>query len=48
MWLTCGGKKVCKEMSSWAEARYYLNTCGVTSLDGDSDGIPCEVEQCGN
>jgi hypothetical protein len=45
---TCAGKTVCKEMTSCAEARYYLTQCGVTTLDGDSDGIPCEVEQCGH
>lgn len=45
---TCSGKKVCREMTSCREANYYLKSCGVTSLDGDSDGIPCEVEHCGN
>ena len=35
-------KKYCREMSSCAEARYQLETCGYRNLDGDSDGIPCE------
>jgi endonuclease G, mitochondrial len=38
----CNGKKTCKEMSSCAEAKFYLNNCGVTRIDGDGDGIPCE------
>ena len=39
----CGGKRVCREMASCAEARFYLEQCGVTRLDGDSDGVPCEA-----
>lgn len=38
----CEGKKTCKEMSSCAEARFYLTQCGVSRLDGDGDGMPCE------
>jgi endonuclease G len=38
----CEGKKTCKEMSSCAEARFYLTQCGVNRLDGDGDGMPCE------
>jgi endonuclease YncB( thermonuclease family) len=38
----CGSKRFCKEMSDCAEARYYLKECGLTKLDGDGDGIPCE------
>lgn len=38
----CSGKRTCKEMSSCAEARFYLNQCGVSRLDGDGDGTPCE------
>ncbi|MDT3723196.1 thermonuclease family protein [Pseudomonas oryzihabitans] len=37
-----GGKKYCKEMSSCAEARFYLEQCGMSRLDRDKDGIPCE------
>ena len=36
-------KKQCSEMSSCEEARDYMNRCGLKSLDGDSDGIPCEA-----
>jgi len=38
----CGTKRYCREMTSCAEARHYLNVCGVSSLDGDRDGVPCE------
>lgn len=39
---TCVGKRFCREMTSCAEARFYLTQCGVRRLDGDHDGIPCE------
>jgi endonuclease YncB( thermonuclease family) len=35
-------KAVCREMTSCQEARFYLTQCGISSLDGDNDGIPCE------
>jgi len=38
----CGSKKYCKEMKSCEEAKYFLNTCKIESLDGDKDKIPCE------
>lgn len=38
----CGKKKRCSKMSSCEEARFYLEHCGVKSLDRDGDGIPCE------
>ncbi len=38
---TCGSKRYCKEMSSCAEAMFYLRHCGLTRLDGNGDGIPC-------
>lgn len=39
---TCGAKTYCTQMATCEEARYYLNSCGLTRLDADSDGIPCE------
>ncbi len=39
---SCAGKRYCKEMASCGEARFYLNQCGLKSLDRDGDGIPCE------
>lgn len=32
----------CGEMRSCAEAEFALNECGITRLDGDHDGMPCE------
>jgi endonuclease YncB( thermonuclease family) len=40
---TCAGKHACREMANCAEARFYLEHCGVTRLDGDRDGVPCEA-----
>ncbi|MFA5232152.1 MAG: excalibur calcium-binding domain-containing protein [Candidatus Paceibacterota bacterium] len=38
----CGSKTTCGEMYSCEEAKYFLNICNLTKLDGDKDGIPCE------
>lgn len=38
----CGAKRLCSQMTSCKEARYYLNQCGVRRLDRDGDGTPCE------
>lgn len=35
---TYAGKRYCREMTSCEEAKFYLNTCGVRSLDGNHDG----------
>lgn len=40
--LSCGTKRYCKEMASCEEAKHYLTQCGLSRLDGDGDGIPCE------
>ena len=39
---TCAGKRRCGEMTSCEEAKFYLTQCGVGSLDGNKDGVPCE------
>ncbi|WP_419467544.1 excalibur calcium-binding domain-containing protein [Allochromatium tepidum] len=39
----CGSKRTCKEMSSCTEAMHHLNNCGLSRLDGDGDGVPCEA-----
>ena len=39
----CEGKRYCKEMSSCEEAFFYLRQCGLSRLDRDKDGVPCEV-----
>lgn len=40
---SCAGKRTCGQMTSCQEAYFYLNSCGVGSLDRDKDGIPCET-----
>jgi hypothetical protein len=30
-------------MTDCAEARFYATKCGVDTLDGDGDGVPCEA-----
>ncbi len=44
---TCAGKRYCGQMRSCAEAYFYLTRCGVKSLDGDGNGVPCE-SLCGS
>ena len=39
---TCAGKTTCGQMSGCAEAKFYLTQCGLSRLDGDHDGTPCE------
>jgi endonuclease YncB( thermonuclease family) len=39
---TCGSKRTCGQMSSCAEARFYLEQCRLRKLDRDGDGVPCE------
>jgi len=44
----CSGKIYCSEMSSCAEAKFYLRNCPGTKMDGNNDGIPCEKQWCRN
>ena len=39
---SCGSKRYCKEMTSCEEAKFYLTQCGLSRLDVDGDGLPCE------
>ena len=43
----CEGKARCAQMSSCAEATFYLKSCSGTEMDGDGDGVPCESQHCG-
>lgn len=43
----CRGKVYCSEMTSCAEAKFYLRNCPGTKMDGDNDGVPCEQQWCG-
>ncbi|MGZ8218624.1 thermonuclease family protein [Methylomagnum sp.] len=38
----CGAKKTCGDMTNCEEAMYYLDRCGLTKLDRNRDGVPCE------
>ena len=40
---SCGSKHSCQQMTSCDEARFYLTHCGLTRLDGNADGQPCET-----
>lgn len=40
---TCGTKHYCREMTSCKEAIFHLEECGLTRIDGDGDGVPCET-----
>ena len=40
--MECDKKRHCSQMGSCDEARFYFTRCGVKTLDGNNDGIPCE------
>lgn len=40
--ITCGSKHLCGQMTSCEEAKIYFTKCGVKTLDGNGDGVPCE------
>ena len=43
----CDGRTVCSQMRSCREAKYFLQHCPGTTMDGDNDGVPCEQQWCG-
>ncbi|MFN6133562.1 MAG: excalibur calcium-binding domain-containing protein [Synechococcaceae cyanobacterium] len=43
----CDGRTHCSQMTSCAEAQYFLNHCPGVKMDGDRNGIPCEKQWCG-
>jgi hypothetical protein len=43
---SCDGRVHCSQMTSCAEATYFLKNCPGTQMDGDRDGIPCEQQLC--
>jgi cold shock CspA family protein len=43
---TCDGRTMCSQMTSCAEAQYFLRHCPATKLDGNGDGEPCEQQWC--
>ena len=44
----CDGRTHCSQMTSCAEATYFLRNCPNTKMDGDGDGVPCEQQWCTN
>ena len=41
----CSQDKIyCSSMSSYEEAKWHLDNCQGTKMDGDGDGIPCESQ----
>jgi hypothetical protein len=43
---TCDGRTMCSQMTSCAEATYFIRNCPNTQMDGDNDGVPCESQWC--
>ena len=42
----CDGRTHCSQMTSCAEATYFLQHCPNTKMDGNGDGEPCEQQWC--
>jgi hypothetical protein len=42
----CDGRTHCSQMTSCAEAEYFLRNCPNTQMDGNNDGEPCERQWC--
>jgi cold shock CspA family protein len=42
----CDGRTHCSEMTSCAEATFFLRNCPDVKMDGDGDGVPCEQQWC--
>jgi len=42
----CDGRIYCSQMTSCSEAKFFLQSCPGTQMDGNHDGIPCESQWC--
>lgn len=42
----CDGRTQCSQMTSCAEAEYFLKHCPDVQMDGNNDGEPCEQQWC--
>jgi cold shock CspA family protein len=40
----CDGRIHCSQMTSFAEAKFFLRNCPNVKMDGDFDGVPCEQQ----
>lgn len=45
---SCDGRTHCSQMTSCAEATFFLDNCPTVEMDGDNDGVPCEKQWCTN
>ena len=45
---SCDGRTHCSQMTSCAEATYFLQHCPGVKMDGGGNGIPCESQWCGD
>ena len=43
---SCDGRTACPQMTSCAEAVFFLQHCPGAAMDGDDDGEPCEQQWC--
>jgi hypothetical protein len=43
---TCDGRVHCSQMTSCAEATFFIENCPGTKMDGNNDGVPCESQWC--
>lgn len=43
---TCDGREYCSQMTSCAEATFFINNCPNVKMDGNHDGVPCESQWC--
>lgn len=43
---TCDGRIHCSQMTSCAEATFFLRNCPDVQMDGNNDGEPCEQQWC--
>lgn len=41
---SCDKRRFCNEMTSFAEAKFFLQQCGASELDENENGIPCEAD----
>lgn len=42
----CDGRTYCSQMTSCAEAKFFLKNCPGVQMDGNRDGVPCEQQWC--
>ena len=42
----CDGRTYCSQMTSCAEATFFLKNCPGVKMDGNHDGVPCEQQWC--